>query len=262
MKILSFDTSTPTLSVALMHDGKVVAEKEVPPIENRQQAVSQLMPTIDSLVKSMGWEPKALDLLVVGIGPGSFTGLRTCVVTGRTLAQALDRPIIGIDAFQCYATRIDLPAAIVLSGGRGHYFVAGYSLSGAGPGNPEAAYAVCCNGLTLRWAESDGLLESLIEARCATAAELPELLKDCSRIYCDPASIEALNDSLSGCLPLPELTGIAVTQAQVAFRAHNLGHVDRESLLTLYSFQRVNPLYLRGASITLKKTDVGQPEKN
>lgn len=251
MKILSFDTSTPTLSVALMHDGKVVAEKEVPPIENRQQAVSQLMPTIDSAVKEMGWEPQALDLLVVGIGPGSFTGIRTCVVTGRTLAQALDRPIIGIDAFQCYAAQIDLPGVIILSGGRGHYFVAAYTLKGASPVESQ-----------LRWGENGSALESLVEARCATAAELPAVLEESSRIYCDPASLEALRDSVSGCVPLPELTGIAAIQAQVAFRDHNLGGTDRESLLPLYTYQRVNPLYLRGASITLKKADAGKPQKN
>lgn len=251
MKILSFDTSTPTLSVALMHDGKVVAEKEVPPVENRQQAVSQLMPTIDSAVKEMGWQPQSLDLLVVGTGPGSFTGIRTCVVTGRTLAQALDRPIIGINAFQCYATIIDLPAAIVLSGGRGHYFVAGYTLKDASAGQSN-----------LRWAGNGSALESVIEARCATAAELPEVLGSCARVYCDPASLEALGDSLSGCAPLPELTGIAAIQAQVAFRDHNLGCANRESLLPLYTFQRVNPLYLRGASITLKKADAGKPQKN
>lgn len=227
-----------------MHDGKVVAEKEVPPIENRQQAVSQLMPTIDSAVKEMGWEPQALDLLVVGTGPGSFTGIRTCVVTGRTLAQALDRPIIGIDAFQCYASKIDLPAAIVLSGGRGHYFVAAYTLKSASPEKSK-----------LRWLENGGDLEPLIEPQCAMAAQLPEVLAGRTRIYCDPASLEALGGSLPGCMPLPELAGIAAIQARVAFRDHHLDGCNRESLLLLYTFQRVNPLYLRGASITLKKTD-------
>ena len=71
----------------------MVLEKKISPVggadADRQHAVSMLMPGIDEIVNEARWDKRQLDCLVVGQGPGSFTGIRTAVVTARTLAQGL-----------------------------------------------------------------------------------------------------------------------------------------------------------------------------
>ncbi len=94
--------------------------------QTRQEAVAALMPSIVDLMKQSGWNKSDLDCVVVGEGPGSFTGVRTGIVTGRTIAQGLQLPLLAVSLLDCYASVAELPAAILLSAGRGRYFVAGY----------------------------------------------------------------------------------------------------------------------------------------
>lgn len=228
MRILSFDTSTLYLSLALYADGKVVSERIIPPSDSfRQEAVSQLMPNIDDIVKSNGWDRKSIDLIVVGVGPGSFTGLRTSVVTARTLAQALDLPLVGMDALKCFSARAELPAAVVLSGGRGHYFVAVYQ----------------------------SLTECSLEPRCVEKSELETILNDVDRCFIEDKLEPDLSSFSQKCRLLPPSLNLAAIAAELAWNELSLNATDREALKKKYVFDKVNPLYLRGASITLKKTD-------
>ncbi|MCG9127821.1 tRNA (adenosine(37)-N6)-threonylcarbamoyltransferase complex dimerization subunit type 1 TsaB [Candidatus Poribacteria bacterium] len=98
MKILGIDTSTPIGSVALIEDDNIVAEHTLNIVQAHS---SRLMPAIDMVLKKWGdITPKDLDGCAVGIGPGSFTGIRIGVATAKSLCYAVDKPIVGISTLE------------------------------------------------------------------------------------------------------------------------------------------------------------------
>ncbi len=245
MRILSFDTSNPVLSLALLEDGATVsARRVVPPESSRQDAISQLMPNVDDITRAAGWQRDSIDLLIVGVGPGSFTGMRTSVVTARTLAQALSIPLIGMDSLRVHAASVDLPATVVLSAGRGHYFIAAYR-------HPVLEKR--------KWEFGDGAIEAILEPRCCTRDELPQLLDLGSYCFTEEKILDEVKVLHPNCEVLPDALNLAEIQAQLATSQFDLNNKDRESLKAIYSFDTVNPLYLRGASITLKAGNEGSP---
>jgi len=99
--ILALDCSTLTLSLALLRrDGTVISHREVPPPTRQSEA---LPGEIDALVKAAGFTLKDLTGFVVGLGPGSFTGLRIGLATAKGLAYALAKPIAGASSLAALA---------------------------------------------------------------------------------------------------------------------------------------------------------------
>lgn len=238
MRTLSFDTSNSFVTVALMEDGKIVSSRSLPPSESgRQEAVSQLMPTIDEITAKNNWSRDSIDLIIVGVGPGSFTGMRTCVVTARTLAQVLDVGLIGIDALRCHASQLPLPSTIVLSGGRGHYFIASYS--SAVPGKE-------------RWEPGDANMKIDLEPSCLVGDEFVAAVSKARSCFVEEKILDEVRAHNPAAQAIPADVSLAVVQAELANSDFGLSDKDRDKLKTIYAFDRVNPLYLRGASITLK----------
>ena len=100
MKMLSIDTSTDYLSVAITDGTKVLARYHRPSHRNHSRL---LVPTISNLVKNAGLKLKDIDGLCVSVGPGSFTGLRIGVVTVKALAYALDKPVVTVPTLDVIA---------------------------------------------------------------------------------------------------------------------------------------------------------------
>lgn len=97
MKILALDSSNQALSVALVEDGRLLAETLLAIKKNHSIS---LMPTVDFLVAQVGWTPKDLERIVVAQGPGSYTGLRVSVATAKTLAYTLQIDLVGVSSLQ------------------------------------------------------------------------------------------------------------------------------------------------------------------
>jgi len=97
MKTLAIDTANQALGVALFQDGQIIGEY----ITNLKKNHSvRLMPAIHQLMEDTGSSPGALEKIVVSKGPGSYTGVRIGLSTAKTLAWALDIPIIGVSSLE------------------------------------------------------------------------------------------------------------------------------------------------------------------
>lgn len=126
--ILAFDAATDRLTIALGAGGDIVAEinEEAP-----RAHLGRLLPAIDALMNEAGLDLSAIDHIAVGIGPGSFTGLRIAAATAQGLAHGLDRPLIGVSTLDAIAAAL-APAAEniemypVIDAKRHEVFTAGY----------------------------------------------------------------------------------------------------------------------------------------
>jgi tRNA threonylcarbamoyl adenosine modification protein YeaZ len=93
-RILAFDFSYGPLAAVLLADGRIVAATgAAAPGTDRAEA---LVPALDALLREAGWSWSAVDLLAVGCGPGSFTGIRAAVAAARGLALATGRPVLPL----------------------------------------------------------------------------------------------------------------------------------------------------------------------
>jgi tRNA threonylcarbamoyl adenosine modification protein YeaZ len=92
---LAFDTATNDATSALVDDGEVLGERT-------SRAVT-LLEDVDALLRQGGAHPRDLGALVVGVGPGSFTGVRIGLAAARGLALALDLPGAGVSTLDALA---------------------------------------------------------------------------------------------------------------------------------------------------------------
>lgn len=95
MLTLAFDTATEVATSALVDDREVLGE--------RVSHARTLLEDVDALLRQGGAHPRDLDALAVGIGPGSFTGVRIGLATARGLALALDLVGAGVSTLDALA---------------------------------------------------------------------------------------------------------------------------------------------------------------
>jgi len=93
--MLAFDTATDVATSALVDDGEVLAE--------RASRARTLLEDVDALLRQGGAHSRDIDALAVGIGPGSFTGVRIGLATARGLALALDLRGAGVSTLAALA---------------------------------------------------------------------------------------------------------------------------------------------------------------
>ncbi|HEY7421727.1 MAG TPA: tRNA (adenosine(37)-N6)-threonylcarbamoyltransferase complex dimerization subunit type 1 TsaB [Gaiellaceae bacterium] len=95
MLTLAFDTATAVATSALVDDDEVLGE--------RVSRAQTLLEDVDALLRQAGAHPSDLDRLAVGLGPGSFTGVRIGLATARGLALSLDLPGSGVSTLAALA---------------------------------------------------------------------------------------------------------------------------------------------------------------
>ena len=101
MKLLAFDTSTETLSLAVAPGGgQPVLERTGP---GGAQASAALIPAIEDLLEQAGLALDGLDAIVFGRGPGSFTGLRTAAAVAQGLGFGAGVPVLPVETLLAVA---------------------------------------------------------------------------------------------------------------------------------------------------------------
>ena len=98
--ILCLETATPSCSVALVHNGEVLACEEDPKGQNHSEKITLF---IDSVMKKAGISYDQLDAVAVSMGPGSYTGLRIGVSTAKGICYAVSKPLIAMETLEAMA---------------------------------------------------------------------------------------------------------------------------------------------------------------
>ncbi len=130
--LLALDTSTPLVSVALLVDGRVVADATS---DRPLQHGERLAPMIREALERVGATRRDLTAVATGVGPGPFTGLRVGVVTARMLGLALGIPVSGVGSLDVLALRavdegVAEPFLATLDARRKELFWAAYDADG------------------------------------------------------------------------------------------------------------------------------------
>jgi len=92
---LAFDTATDVAASALVRASEVLGE--------RASRAVRILEDVDALLGDAGLGAESIDAIVVGTGPGSYTGLRMGLITARTLSLSLDVPVAGVSTLDALA---------------------------------------------------------------------------------------------------------------------------------------------------------------
>jgi tRNA threonylcarbamoyladenosine biosynthesis protein TsaB len=201
--------------LALRLDGNTVSAY----LGERRAHASDMLPRLQALLRDIGFEGQGLprlDGIIVGTGPGSYTGLRVGIATALGLARASDAPLRGVPSFEALALAELEPGqvgSIALDARAGRFYFARY-----------------------RRTEED--VTALIEPRTARAAELATLLSEDDTILGEEKLADAAG--LPPAIATRVRTG-AVPQAR-ALLTLGARRLDR---LGAQSADQVQPLYLR-----------------
>ena len=140
MRVLAIDTSSAAVTAAV-HDGVSVL---VEVTETGAQAHGELLaPVIDRVLRESGVGVRELTCVVVGVGPGPFTGLRVGLVTARVMAEALGIPAYGVGSLDAVAAEalgtgaVDGQFAVATDARRKEVYLASYDADGVRRTGPD-----------------------------------------------------------------------------------------------------------------------------
>lgn len=126
MLVLGIETSTPQASVTIGSEQGIIGSCLI----SRGASHGEfLLPAVEFLLHQAGLSYRNLGAIAVGLGPGLFTGMRVGIATGKTLAQALSAPIVGVASLDLlaydarYSSKLICP---VVDAKRGEVFYALY----------------------------------------------------------------------------------------------------------------------------------------
>lgn len=137
--ILALDAASAACSVAVWRDGRILASQSRAMTEGHAEA---LMPLVLETLAAAGLGFDSLARVAVGVGPGSFTGIRIALATARGIALAAGIEVVGVDSFSAVAAALDpvlrrgRSLLVAIDSRRSEIFGQYYEATGAPRGEP------------------------------------------------------------------------------------------------------------------------------
>lgn len=133
MRILAIDFSSPQRSVALVQETALPAglvEHEV--VETGSQS-GKPFEMIEEVLKKTGIEREQIERLAVGLGPGSYTGIRGSIALAQGWQLAAETPVQGVSSVECIAAQaaaegVNGVIAVVIDAQRAEFYLARFAL--------------------------------------------------------------------------------------------------------------------------------------
>jgi tRNA threonylcarbamoyladenosine biosynthesis protein TsaB len=214
MTILGFDTSTAASTAAVLRADGELFESAPPParLGERPAHAAELLPAVNEVMERADIGFGDVSAVAVGVGPGTFTGLRIGIATARALAKANGLPVRGVSSLATLADGMSGPFRLALiDAKRGE------------------AYAALFENDEERWAPMALGIEALL-ARLRDAA----------------VSVQAAGDGSLRFRDELEAAGVAVAPAESPLHVVSAGHLCRRALgAPDVAPEQVVPNYLR-----------------
>ncbi|WP_292991997.1 tRNA (adenosine(37)-N6)-threonylcarbamoyltransferase complex dimerization subunit type 1 TsaB [Mycobacterium sp.] len=121
--VLAIDTSTPAVTAGIVADGRLVAERIS--IDARAHA-ERITPNVLAALADAGRSMAELDAVVVGCGPGPFTGLRVGMATASAYGHALNIPVYGVCSLDAIGVQTSGEVLVVTDARRREIYWARY----------------------------------------------------------------------------------------------------------------------------------------
>lgn len=166
MLILSIDTSSADLSVALVNENGSLGLVEENMLRGQGEA---LIPYIQSMMQQAGLPMNAVEGVAVAVGPGSFTGVRVGLSTARGIGLALDIPVYGVTNLEAAAAGLNEPVTVTLDTKRGDYYTQQFDKNGNAIGEPSIQSADDLKQQLPFTAIGDGAMKLAEEIGCDVA---------------------------------------------------------------------------------------------
>lgn len=133
MRILALETATSSCTVAVVDGGRLLVELT---LQVARSHSNRLMPLVAQAIAESGLTRHDIDAIAVGVGPGSFTGLRIGLATAQGLAWALGKPCVGVSTLRAMAYGTGAQVGLVvpmLDAKRGDVYAGIYAAGGRDP---------------------------------------------------------------------------------------------------------------------------------
>lgn len=111
MLTLGLDTSTKVATIAVIDEEKVIGEYS---LSKDMSHSEKLMPMIKEILDNIDLKIQDIDLYTVGLGPGSFTGLRIGIATMKSFSHLFDKAIIGVSTLESLAYNLHENGSIIM----------------------------------------------------------------------------------------------------------------------------------------------------
>lgn len=135
MKILAFDFSSPQRSVAVLDPRGDEAAFEV--IESAPGNTMKPLGMAESALRQAGLEREQIECIAIGLGPGSYTGIRAAIALAQGWQLGRAVKLLGVSSAEAVAAQAQAEglrgaASVVIDAQRGEFYLAGYELDEAG----------------------------------------------------------------------------------------------------------------------------------
>ena len=137
MKILALEFSTDQRSVAVVHGGGKPGLPESSEVVESGGRATRAFGLIDEALRQAQLEREQIECLAVGLGPGSYNGIRVAIALAQGWQLARDVKILGVSSAEAIAAQareegLSGPVTIVIDAQRGEFYRGGYEVTAGG----------------------------------------------------------------------------------------------------------------------------------